>query len=68
MGDLFEIDHIKECRVFFEKNRDSKNRFYFSAYVQLPNSNQMILDDRILPRLKRRLGEVLSLTTWVNVN
>ncbi len=60
MGDLFEISHIGQYRVFYEKNRDSQQRWYYSAYVQLPAFNQIILDDRILPRLKHRLATILD--------
>ena len=59
MGNLFEISHVGRYRVFFEKNRDSQQRSFFSAYVQLPACDQIILDDRILPRLKHRLETIL---------
>ena len=64
MGNLLEISEINQCRVFFEKNQGSRERFFFSAYVQLPNQDQLILDDRILPRLKKRLSQILSFTVY----
>lgn len=60
MGNLFEISHVGSYRVFFEKSRDSQQRWFYSAYVQLPACDQIILDDRILPRLKRRLEMILG--------
>ena len=60
MGDLLEIAMVNDCRVFFEKNSDSRQRMFFTAYVQLPNSGQFIIDDPILPRLKRRLTDVIE--------
>lgn len=59
MGDLLEISMIHQCRVFLEKNSDSRQRDYFTAYVQLPDSEQFIIDDMILPRLRRRLADVI---------
>jgi len=60
MGDLLEISMIQHCRVFLEKNCDSQQRDFFTAYVQLPDSEQFIIDDMILPRLRRRLSEVIQ--------
>jgi len=59
MGDLVEISVMGPYRVYFERNRDSQRRSFFSAYVQLPTCGQIILDDRILPRLKRTISQVL---------
>lgn len=52
---------VEGCRVFFVKSQDSRRRSYFSAYVQLSDYDQMVMDDRILPRLKERLRQVMSL-------
>jgi hypothetical protein len=60
MGVLIEISMIHMCRVFYERNNGVGPRFFFTAYVQLPNNEQFILDDSILPRLKRRLIDVLE--------
>lgn len=60
VGNLFEISELQECRIFFEKSQDSRQRWFYSAYVQLPDSRQIILDDRILPRLRQRLNTVLA--------
>lgn len=59
MGDLVEVSIMGPYRVYFERNRDSQLRLFFSAYVQLPACEQIILDDRILPRLKQTISEVL---------
>ena len=60
MGTLFETVVIGTYSVFFEKNRDSQKRSYFSAHIQLPSLEKIILDDRILPRLKKTILEVLK--------
>ena len=67
MSHLLEIATIEGYRVFFVKSQDSRRRCYFSAYVQLPESDQMILDDRILPRLKERLRQVVSLRSLYSI-
>lgn len=59
MGDLFEVTIQGPYRIYFERNQDSQRRLYFSAYVQLPACEQIILDDRILPRLKQTISDVL---------
>jgi hypothetical protein len=65
MTQLLEVATVEGCRVFYVKALDSRRRTYFSAYVQLPESDeridQIIMDDRILPRLKERLRQVMSL-------
>lgn len=65
MSHLLEITIVEGYRVFFVKSHDSQKRLYFSAYVQIPaedeTGGQMILDDRILPRLKERLRQVMSI-------
>ena len=61
MSHLLEIATVEGYRVFFVKAQDSRQRPYFSAYVQLPECDQMVLDDRILPRLKDTLRQVMSL-------
>lgn len=63
MGDLLEISDVGRCRIFFERSMDSRKRFYFSAHIQFQESDQIVLDDRILPRLKRRLRAILDLRT-----
>jgi hypothetical protein len=68
MSQLLEIATVEGYRVFYVKALDSQKRTYFSAYVQLPGSEdaagQVILDDRILPRLKERLRRVMSLRVF----
>jgi hypothetical protein len=61
MSQLLEIGVVEGYRVFFVRARDSRSRTFFSAYVQLPECDQLVLDDRILPRLKERLRQVMSL-------
>ncbi|MFO1519499.1 MAG: hypothetical protein U1F57_07575 [bacterium] len=65
MGVLFEISMVKDCRVFIEKNKKSDEKAFFTAYVQLPNSEQFILDDVILPRLRKRLMDILEINPLV---
>ncbi len=71
MSHLLEIAIVEGHRVFFVKALDSQKRTYFSAYVQLPESDervdQIILDDRILPRLKKRLHQVMSLRLMLEI-
>lgn len=61
MSHLLEIATIEGYRVFYVRAQDSRQRPFFSAYVQLPECDQMVLDDRILPRLKETLKQVMSL-------
>jgi len=65
MSHLLEIMNVEGYRVFFVEAQDSHQRPYFSAYVQFPELGQLmgqiILDDRILPRLKDRIRQVMSL-------
>ncbi len=64
MGSLLEISTVKKCRVFFEKTCDEQARYFFSAYVQLPDHTQFIMDDRHLPRLKKRIHAVLEVLAF----
>jgi hypothetical protein len=65
MSHLLEIMTVEGYRVFFVQAQDSHRRPYFSAYVQIPEIDpmmgQIILDDRILPRLKDRIRQVMSI-------
>jgi hypothetical protein len=61
MSHLLEIGMMEGYRVFFVKALDSRHRPFFSAYVQFTASDLMVLDDRILPRLKETLRQVMSL-------
>lgn len=67
MTHLLEATTVRGCRVYYVKALDSRERTYFSAYVRLPDSgegfDQIALDDRVLPRLKERLRQVMSLRT-----
>lgn len=64
MSHLLEIMTVEGYRVFFVKAQDSHRRPYFSAYVQIPAldqvTGQIILDDKILPRLKDRIRQIMS--------
>ena len=60
MGVLIEISMIHMCRIFYERNEGMGPKSFFTAYVQLPNNDQFIIDDWILPRLKKRLLDVLE--------
>jgi len=63
MGHLIEISMIRDHRVFYEKNGGGQGgKSFFTAYVQLRGNDQFIIDDLILPRLKRRLFQVLELS------
>lgn len=63
MDHLFEVSTINQCIVFFKEKQGDQEHLVFSAYVHPPGRTPFIIDDCLLWRLKRKIGQVLDLYT-----